>query len=259
MYIQDPWIMTTEIFEPSPIVPDVVVSWPRNCDYPTWRAFIKENRIRFGKVVVVFTETNSGENYKEFVRNAMAEDDVLFLENPRPGLGEDWRDLSTNTGLAHCNSDWIWFTEQDFLITDEETFWKEVYAKSELFDMVAITQSGRIHPACIFISRFALQQTRMDFGIDPGKGDHFCKFQEDVERLKISRCLLADEQVYGYKHYNGLSHNWHLVNNGQPPVYHPEEFTDWLKKCLELPRDIKLDVRFLMVAKRAITAYNPNT
>ena len=238
------------------IIPDIVVSWPRNCDYPLWRNFIRENRIRFGEVIVVFTETNSGDNYKDFVRQAMEVDDVIFIDSPTPGMGEDWRDVAVNTGLKYTSSDWVWFTEQDFVVTKDEVFWNEIYTRARQFPVVAIAQSGRIHPACIFIRRDTLELTRMDFGIDPGKGDHFCKLQQDIEAMEISHCLLVDEEVNGYWHYNGLSHNWHLVNNGQPPVYHPEEFTDWLKKCLLLPQEIKIDPRFYKVANNTISAYS---
>lgn len=235
--------------------PDVVVSWPRNCDYPLWRAFIRKERERFNKVIVVFTETNSGDDYREFVKFAMDKDRVLFLQNDVPTAGEDWRDLSVNLALRHVSSKWIWFTEQDFVITSKYTFWEKIYASMEIFDVIAISQQGRMHPACIFANRDAIIKTRCDFGIDPGKGDHFCKFQQDVERRISNYITIDDEEGIGYKHYNGLSHNWHLSTTGQDPNYRVSEFLDWIKMCVNLPENIEQDPRFLDHANRIISAY----
>lgn len=237
------------------IKPDVIVSWPRNCDYPLWRHFIRTNRDKFGHVLVVFTETNSGDDYKPFVQQAMETDAVTFLLAPKPQGEQDWRDLAVNHALTYSNSDWVWFTEQDFVITEPNTFWYHVYERSKNFDVVAIAQQTRIHPASIFMRRTALERTRRDFGIDPGRGDHFCKIQDDIQTLKISKCLFIDGQNGGYKHYNGLSHNWYLASTGQSPNYKVEEFTEWLEQCLNLPHDILIANRFIEVANSVITAY----
>lgn len=249
--------MNLQMQIPPTFRPDVIVAWPRNCDYPLWRYFIRTNRPRFNEVIVVFTETYQGDDYRDFVREAMRDDYVHFVDGPLPGPNEDWRNLAVNAGLNHSyNANWIWFTEQDFVVYGD-TFWNEIYHKADVgFELIAIAQEGRIHPASIFITRSALNKTRKDFGIVDGKGDHFYRFQKDVEKHVSRRCLLVDEKAYEYKHYNGLSHNWTLINRGEKPNYKPEEFYHWLKICLELPADFPMDVRFIKVANKAISAKN---
>lgn len=245
-----------DIRTPPTFRPDIIVSWPRNCDYPLWRNFIRNNRPRFNEVIVVFTETNAGDDYRDFVRSAMQSDYVHFIDS-RPILpGEDWRDVAVNEALVHSyNSEWIWFTEQDFYITDEK-FWNEIYYKAMAgFDLMAIAQQGRIHPACIFIKREILDQTSKNFGANPPEWDHFGLLQKELEELQIYRVLLADEDAYGYKHFNGLSHNWHLINQGQEPNYNPGEFAEYLKQCIALPAKFEMDTRFVKQAQKAITAY----
>lgn len=237
--------------------PDVIVAWPRNCDYPLWRFFIRMNRSRFNEVIIIFTETYQGEDYRNFVRLAMHNDYIHFVDSPLPGPGEDWRHVAVSQGLIHSyNSQWIWFTEEDFYIY-EDKFWNDIYSKAEQnFELMAIAQSGRIHPACMFMTRDLLNKTRKQFGIVPNKSDHFSLIQEDLEKIKPRQVLYSDEDSYGYKHYNGLSHNWTLVNNGELPNYKPDDFYTWLKLCLELPADFPMDVRFINVANKAISAKN---
>lgn len=238
------------------VLPDVIVAWPRNCDYPLWRYFIRQNRGRFNKVIIVFTETHDGEDYREFIRYAMEPDKCLILQSAPPRGDEDWRDKAIHTALNHVTSHWIWFTEQDFLITDPQTFWNKIHTESAYFQLIGIAQQGRMHPACIFVTRPLLARTRQEFGIVEGKGDHFCKFQEDIEGSRANFTLLADEEKFGYKHLNGLSHNWHLATSGKEPNYQVEDFIKYLKDCVNLPPNFEQDKRFLDHAKRIISAYS---
>ncbi len=239
------------------IRPDIIVTWPRNCDYPTWRHFIRTNRPRFNEIIVVFMQPNQGEDYRDFVRQAMFEDYVHFVDS-RPVLpGEDWRNVAINQALMYSyNSQWVWFTEQDFMVMDDR-FWQEVYYKASInFELIGIAQGGRLHPASIFTKREVLNMTHKDFSARPPMHDHFGQFQIDVEKLGINRVYMDDEEKWGYKHYNGLSHNWNLTSIGQEPVYKPEEFKQWLKMCLDLPKEIKLDDRFINVANTLISRKN---
>lgn len=238
------------------IIPDIIVSWPRNNDYPLWRKFIKDNRTKFNEVIVVFTETFQGDDYREFVRKAMFKEYVHFVDSPLPNAGEDWRDIAVNQALLHSyNADWIWFTEQDFLITDDK-FWDFVYQEAGNGREVIGTMDGqRLHPCCIFIKREALNKTRKNFGIIPGELDHFGLLQKDIDKLNLDKFLLTDGGQFGYKHYNGLSQNWTLASRGEKPNYKIEEFIDYLEKCLKAEPEITLDERFKNVANSVITAY----
>ena len=53
--------------------PDLIESWPQHLDYPLHRKFIKENRDRFAKVIIVFTAMNAQGDYREFVKNIRGE------------------------------------------------------------------------------------------------------------------------------------------------------------------------------------------
>jgi hypothetical protein len=239
------------------IHPDVIVSWPRNCDYPPWRQFIRLERDRFDKVIVVFTQTHQGYDYSEFVKDAMADDFVTFLDNDDVKEGDDWRNIAVNKGLTKSNSKWIWFTEQDFYIYDP-TFWQDIYMKAlKGYELMAIKQGERLHPACIFIERKLLDKTRKNFGIIRNKSDHFSMLQEDVEKLEPQTVIYADEEFWGYKHFNGLSHNWTLANNGMKPNYKPEEFYTWIDISLGL-KNLEMSDEFVEVAKRIISAKNIN-
>lgn len=208
------------------IIPDVIVSWPRNCDYPLWRQFIHENRSRFNEVIIAFTETNYGPDHREFVRKAMFKDYVHFVE-PRPlRPGEDWRNAAINDALLHSyNAEWIWFTEQDFIVHYD--FWEEIERAYHNNSVLGVYQGDRLHPCSIFIRRKTLNETSKDFGIIPGIGDHFAKLQNELGALGSPIYSIKK----GYQHLNGLSHNMTLLERGEAPNYKPEEFEKWLTQC----------------------------
>lgn len=207
---------------------DIIISWPRNCDYPLWRQFIRENRRRFHQIFIMFTETNQGEDYRNFVMEAMQNDDCLFYQ-PEPLLsGEDWRNKAVNTALQQSTGDWVWFTEQDFFIIDE-IFWEFVNDHSNTADIIGVYDAQRLHPCCIFAKRDIINKTSKQFGIVPDKMDHFGQFQKDLDELGVD--VQGIPEAY-YYHMNGLSHNMTLAFNKQPITYHLEEFYNYLKKCL---------------------------
>lgn len=240
------------ILNPPPFRPDIIVTWPRNNDYPVWREFIRDNRYRFNEIIVVFMEPNQGPDYSSFIKEAMQPDYVHFVDSPPIRPGEDWRNVAVNAGLIHSyNAPWVWFTEQDFYVLDDK-FWFEVYEKSYEFDVIGIAQGPRLHPACIFIKREALDKTRRNFGIVPGVSDHFYQFQEDIENEKMARCYFSDPAGLGYKHFNGLSHNWTLLANGGEPNYEPDDFYKYLEACLNT--SVPLNDEWKSIAQGAINA-----
>jgi hypothetical protein len=227
--------------------PDVIVSWPKNCDYPLWRQFIRDNRDRFDKVIISFTQTFLGENYMAFVQQAMAEDQCIFLDTA-PTDGRDWRDVAVNDALEISTAEWVWFTEQDFII--KTGFWQEIdaiFEKNKKTQIIGVMDGDRLHPCCIFASRNAINQTRKMFGIIVNELDHFGVFQRDIEEKEF---LTATINPATYNHLAGVSHNFRLVFENMEPVYRPKEFKEYLAQCILVK--VPLDPRFVEVASRVL-------
>lgn len=217
------------------IKPDIIVTWPRNADYPVWRQMIRNNRHLFNEVIIVFMETNQGDDYREFVRQAMFQDHVLCVESPTLTAGEDWRNVAVNAGLLHSlHSEWIWFTEQDFF--PKEGFFQEVEKHSEDADVIYVDDGGRMHPCCIFIKRETLAKTKKQFGANPPEYDHFGQLTKDLwtigETEKPVTAAVVNPGLYN--HMAGLSHNLTLVAKGDLPNYKREEFEAYLWNCLRV-------------------------
>lgn len=222
---------------------DVIVTWPIHCDYPLWRQYIRDNRSRFNEVIIVFTQTNRKEDYREFIREAMFEDHVVCIDPPAVRPEEDWRNNAVHAGLLHSsNSEWILFTEQDFYTHD--SFWDDVQ-RFESWDAICIKQGERIHPCFLLMRRTALNRTRKQFGIVKDKLDHFGLIQEDIHTGEnhitcVSMNILNLTDV-AFIHMNGLSHNMTLLMDGQTPNFEIERFRVYLKKCLEVQVPIHPD------------------
>jgi len=211
------------------IVMDIIVSWPRHIDYPLWRQQIHDNRSLFNKVIVVFTDMKTAKDYREFIKMVMDGDNITFVDSD-PWTGEDdWRNKSVNTGLRYSDSEWVWFTEQDFFW--KEGFWDLVTKHMDATSVVAMLVQGRMHPACIFAKRLLIEQTRKDFGVTKDISDHFGKFQEDIEHLAISKHFLSEEF---YVHMAGLSERMLLMKDSKNVLYYPEEFKRYCEDCLKV-------------------------
>lgn len=210
------------------IKPDVIVSWPRNCDYPLWRQFIHDNRDRFSKVIVAFTGAPVDGDYDCFVRESTETDGVTCITVPHEIPG-DWRNNAVHRALTYSLSEWVWFTEQDLNVNDE--FFNDVErAVNAGADVFAVYQGSRMHPCSILIKRSVLYQLRLDFGIIPDVADHFVKIQQQLEAGEYT-IFRANPKTY--KHLNGLSHNWYLLTHGGQPNYQVGEFGAWLGECLK--------------------------
>lgn len=225
------------------IKPDVIVCWPRNCDYPLWRQFIHDNRDRFNVVIIVFTETNSGEDYREFVKHAMVDDWTLFADSPQILPGQDWRNVAVNHALIQSyNAEWIWFTEQDFIITNPEVFWARFQYEAECgAGAIGVLEGSRLHPCSLFVKRSVLNQTTKNFGIVPDISDHFSIFTKELGNYGKVELLST-----GFMHMNGLSHNLRLMFENIEITYKPERFQAYLEECLNVT--VPQDERFRMLA-----------
>jgi hypothetical protein len=239
-----------EIIQESPHV-DAIICWPKSTDYPLFREFIKTHRDFFNKVIIVFTETNQGENYRLFVREAMAEDGITFLENREVQGDDDWRNLAVNLALEHSDTTWVWFMEQDLLVTSP-AFWP--FIARQMLDHDAIgwkDGSTRLHPACLLVKRSSINATHKNFGIVPGKLDHFARFWTSLRLsgAKVKQIPYPNELFY---HMNGLSHNMALAERGEEVTYKPEEFYPYLALCLAQET---LHPSFKAVAQREVKKY----
>jgi hypothetical protein len=211
------------------IFPDILVSWPYHIDYPLWRQQIHDNRSLFAKVIIVFTNMNVPRDYRGWVREAMKDDNVSFVESDPVESEEDWRDIAVNTGLRKSKADWVWFTEQDFFW--KEGFWEKVEKEMGSFEVVSVCIEGRMHPCCIFAKRAVIEKTRKDFSVTTDRLDHFGKFQEDVDVLSSPRFWLPDDL---YCHLGGLSQNIFLMKDPRAPLYYPAEFKKYCEDCLKV-------------------------
>lgn len=209
---------------------DLILSWPKNCDYPLWRQFLRDNRNRLNRVIIVFIE-NEPPNLQEFLQKNMMEDNVTFVTNRDHSADEDWRDVAVNEALKYSDSEWVWFTEQDFIIMDSE-FWQVVQQLATVEKSIAVYEaaSTRIHPCCWFLHKTILSQIKKDFSAKPPEYDHFGCIQKQLNEKVITAVI----PQYTYLHLNGLSHNWRLVQNGQEPNYSTEQFKLWLTECLKV-------------------------
>ncbi len=193
---------------------DIVITWPTGCDYPMWRAFLRKNRERFNNVFISFHKGHSTLNFKNFLKEAMAEDNVTFVEGAIE-MG-DWRNTAINAALYKSDSEWVWFTEQDFCIENPGWFFPTVEGLMGTEDVLTFNEGERTHPACMFVRRTVINKTRKDFSVMPDISDHFGKFVAELAFMKdIKMGAIPGKAGVDFYHMNGLTHNYHLVSEGQ--------------------------------------------
>lgn len=199
---------------------DVIVAWPRCCDYPLWREFITRERERFGEVFVVFTDL-AERDFSPFVRATLP--NVTFLDTH--SQERDWRDVAVNLALDHSKAERVWFTEQDFLITDP-AFWDQTDGPVVGIDM----DDGRpYHPACLFVDRARINRTARYFG--PFPRDHFYTFGAELGPGHLI--------TSGYRHFQAISESQMRCGMGLQPTFRPEQFREWV--ALNLAADVPID------------------
>jgi hypothetical protein len=221
---------------------NILVTWPKHCDYPLWRKWLRSNRFYFNDVVVVFSDHIQDVDYTNFIRSAMAIDNVKFIEPQAILSGQDWRSVAVNEGLKYIkNGEFVLFMEQDFLIVNNQMI-PQIKDQLPNYDAIFYVDNGRIHPAFLLARKSAISKTSKDFGIIPGKGDHFKLFTDELltqELDTITLKALGYLDEIDFVHMNGLSHNHHLLHTTGNPNYKPELFKAYLRECLSLK--IELD------------------
>lgn len=234
---------------------DLIICWPNSMDYPVWRAFILKHQELFGKIFIVFTNTNAGIDYSHFVQEALKGDRFEFLYPEDPRGDEDWRDNAINLALDQSTANWIWFTEQDLLVTGPQ-FWQIIALSMTKYDVIGYKEGQRLHPANLWVKREFINKTPRFFGIVPDQLDHFGKFffslrhtGADMQILKYTGGEAATDIFY---HMNGLSHNLSLIQRGERPVYKEDEFANYLMLSLQVE---PLDPRYKEMAEAYLKEY----
>jgi len=176
---------------------DLLLIWPRHLDYPEWRKWLKEHRVKFAKIIVIFTNMSYNlPDLRNSVKAQMEKDNVIFDDNNPVSGNEDWRNVATNKALKYSNSEWVFFTEQDF--HPKEGFWEymdKMLTQNKTFGAVVGT---RLHPCCIFVPRKVLNQTSKNFSVIKDVADHFSILQQELPEFEA----IPD---YLYSHEGGLS------------------------------------------------------
>lgn len=213
---------------------DLIICWPIGFDYPLWRKFIREQRKRFHRVIVIWTNNHNGKDLRTKVEEEMAKDDIAFMVAPPHNGDQDWRNTAVRHALGYSSSDWIWFTEQDFFV--EDGFWDFIKkAIQEKCQLIYADDNGRMHPCSIFIQRSVLDLTSKDFSANPQEWDHFGKIQKDLEE-RPEPFLAKIIPGHLYYHMAGLTHNLRLKQDKKSIHYKPDEFKAYLEKINESTR-----------------------
>ena len=209
---------------------DLIISHPIHLIFPLWMQFIHDNRERFNKVIVIFTFMNAGSgDYRKYVSDALSKDNVACIDNDEVLAKDDWRNIAINKALKYSNSEWVWFTEEDF--TPMGNFWAEIEDFMKRVDVFGYYQDARLHPCCIFIKRKILEHTSKNFGVIEDEADHFSRIQRNLESKDI---IIGVIPSYLGEHMNGLSQNMYMLQLGQEPNYQPERFKEYCRQCLLL-------------------------
>ena len=209
---------------------DLIICHPIHLTYPLWMKFIHENRERFNKVIVIFTFMNAGSgDYRKFVTDTFSKDNIICVDNDEVEAKDDWRNIAINKALKYSNSEWVYFTEQDF--TPKGNFWHEIEDLMKRVAVFGYYQDARLHPCCIFIKKELLNNTSKNFGVIRDVSDHFSRFQQELEKKDI---MIGVIPSYLGEHMNALSQNMYMLQNGEEPNYQPERFKEYCKQCLLL-------------------------
>lgn len=213
---------------------DIIVSWPDNMDYPLFRDFLATHKQMFNKVYIVFTKTNLGVDYTDFVEKSLKDERIVFIRPPELEKGQDWRDQAVNLALAQSKAEWVWFVEQDLFVLDP-AFWGIIRRGMAHFDVIGYNDgTTRFHPSNLWVKRSAINNTRKDFGILPDKLDHFAKFTFDLRQYPTNQIMHLKNDGKWFLHMNGLSSNLSQIQADGLPNYEVEVFNTYIKNTLEV-------------------------
>lgn len=228
--------------------PDVIVVNPSSVDYPLWREVMNRpvHSDAVGRVIVVHYKDHKGPDYSSFIKGAMP--DCTHVDIGNIPDGRDWRDVAVNQGLKCVKSEWVVFMEQDFIPTVPLYFFLRAGKAAEECDVVGwvdgatdplgmpINPMTRFHPSFLMVNRRALSKTSKDFSAHTSRGfDHFGLFSFELGAAGVGVSTLPRiglKVETDWNHWAGVTHNFHLVMQGQPPCYQVEEFKRFVSLSL---------------------------
>jgi hypothetical protein len=209
------------------------------------RTFLKYLADLFNNVYVVFTQTNKGIDYTQFVRDNLDRDNIICINSFDVKGDEDWRNIAVNKALDLSSSEWVWFLEQDLFI-DTELFLPKVKKYMKKYDVIGYMDGiTRLHPSNLWVKKEYIDKTKRNFGIVVSELDHFAVFYKNLVDSGANIKYLKDGTEL-FVHMNGLSHNLSLLQDGQQPNYKVEDFDKYLIKSLEI---IDQDERYSKMCK----------
>jgi hypothetical protein len=175
----------------------------------------------FNKVIIT-TYDHGRPDFREFLKQAMPK--VIFKD-----AGEDsesWRERCTLLGLGESKSDWVLFTEQDFLWKNDH-FLEKVYAAAKDHDVIGIRQGTRLHPCFLLVKKSLLNQTNKDFSVNGHGKDHFWNVSQELLE-KGNFVDIRDLGLYegtDWHHFSSLTWNLYRIKDGDVLEFHePAEF-----------------------------------
>lgn len=221
---------------------DVIITWPKGHDYPTFRQFIRDNSKYFTDIYVSFTWQGPNQDYRRFLKENFENVKYLQIEQHMQG---DWRNNSVNLALDYSKADYVLFLEQDFLIYNENMIEKLTHYIPE-YDFIYFLNSfdNRKHPAFILASRKLINLTSRDFSASPPDYDHFGLFTAECDRYSKSSASIQElgfKEGRDFEHLAGLTQNMHLFeghlrnpddSEWLKRMYFPERFRDYINTAL---------------------------
>jgi molybdopterin-guanine dinucleotide biosynthesis protein A len=199
-----------------PIKPDVMMVWPSGVDYPLCRWQLQAYRSFFDKVIIS-TYDHGMPDFRPFLKQVMKK--TTFVDS---GIDNDsWRERCTLSALGESESEWVLFTEQDFLWKAEHFLYK-IFAAAKDHDVIGIRQGERLHPCFLLVKKSTLDKTHKDFSVNGDGKDHFWNVSQEllkVGKFKDIRDLGLFEGVDWY-HFSSLTWNLFRIKDGDVMDFH---------------------------------------
>ncbi len=212
---------------------DQILQWCVFADYPIFRRNSARYRDQMNKIILYPSRHHGKLDLEAFAKQALLETwvDPVAIDY----AVEDWRQAETTPCLAHANSEWLWFTEQDFFVKDSEKFFADIEKAMKHSDMIGWwnpTHFPYVHPSCLFIKREMFEKTQKDFRAHPEIDgcDHFAMLTVDVRKAGGKITTLQDLGYENWKdafHLGGLTYvyqDWKGDGTDHFGVASPEAF-----------------------------------